>query len=40
MATATVSGSFDSGLRLLTCVTVTEDCKRVQDVWLCFGGGG
>ncbi|KAJ8592688.1 hypothetical protein M405DRAFT_859541 [Rhizopogon salebrosus TDB-379] len=19
---------------------VTEDCKRVQDVWLCFGGGG
>ncbi|KAF9234987.1 Metallo-dependent phosphatase-like protein [Melanogaster broomeanus] len=19
---------------------ITEDCKRVQDVWLCFGGGG
>ncbi|KAI6122283.1 Metallo-dependent phosphatase-like protein [Pisolithus croceorrhizus] len=19
---------------------VTEDCKRIQDVWLCFGGGG
>ncbi|KIJ20637.1 hypothetical protein PAXINDRAFT_165536 [Paxillus involutus ATCC 200175] len=19
---------------------ITEDCKRIQDVWLCFGGGG
>jgi hypothetical protein len=26
--------------RLLTWVAVTEDCKRVQDVWFCFGGGG
>lgn len=29
-----------TGLRLLTRVLVTEDCKRVQDVWFCFGGGG
>ena len=22
------------------CVTVTENCRRVKGVWMCFGGGG
>jgi hypothetical protein len=39
-AIATVSGVVAPALRLLTGVLVTEDCKRVRDVWLCFGGGG
>lgn len=39
-AIATVSGIVAVGMRLLTGMPVTEDCKRVQDVWLCFGGGG
>lgn len=24
----------------LTCSAVTENCRRVSGVWLCFGGGG
>jgi len=22
------------------CITVTENCRRVKGIWMCFGGGG
>ncbi|KAG1732476.1 hypothetical protein EDB19DRAFT_1261158 [Suillus lakei] len=41
MDTATVSFIIESpGSRISCSAPVTEDCKRVKDVRLCFGGGG
>lgn len=34
------SGSLLSLLLFIHLATVTENCRRVKGIWLCFGGGG
>jgi hypothetical protein len=33
-------GMEEETLMRISCLEVTENCRRVQGVWLCFGGGG